>query len=94
MTTAHTVLPGTASGPVLATTEGLSFWGGVDPATARVIDAHHPLHGASVAGEIHSATAGAQGQVGAGLHPGRRGLFAKAVSLPRRQYHLTEDATT
>jgi len=33
-------------------------------------------------------------QVGAGLHPGRRGLFAKAVSLPRRQYYLTEDAPT
>ena len=30
----------------------LSFWGGVDPATARVIDAHHPLHGAVVAGAV------------------------------------------
>jgi hypothetical protein len=48
--TASVVLAGTASGPVLATPEGLSFWGGVDPATARVIDAHHPLHGESVAG--------------------------------------------
>ncbi|MCC5973256.1 MAG: aconitase family protein [Rubellimicrobium sp.] len=52
MTDARTVLPGTAAGSVLATTEGLSFWGGVDPATARVIDAHHPLHGASVAGAV------------------------------------------
>ena len=30
----------------------LSFWGGVDPATAGVIDVHHPLHGASIAGGI------------------------------------------
>lgn len=50
--TAQSVLPGTASGSVLATTEGLSFWGGVDPATASVIDQHHPLHGGNVAGKV------------------------------------------
>ncbi|SNR33519.1 predicted aconitase subunit 1 [Paracoccus sediminis] len=50
--TALSVLPGTAEGPVLATTEPLSFWGGVDPATGRIIDVHHPLHGRSVTGCI------------------------------------------
>ncbi len=40
------VLAGEAAGPILAATEPLSFWGGVDPATGRVIDVHHPLHGA------------------------------------------------
>ncbi len=50
--TALALLPGHAQGPVLACEEGLSFWGGVDPATGRVIDAHHPLHGASLAGTI------------------------------------------
>lgn len=49
---ARAVLPGHAAGPVLAATEGLSFWGGVDPATARVIDTHHPLVGKSVAGAV------------------------------------------
>lgn len=49
---ARIVLPGNAEGRVLATTEGLSFWGGVDPATARVTDAHHPLRGQSVAGRV------------------------------------------
>jgi predicted aconitase with swiveling domain len=44
-----TIIPGQAEGPVLACDEGLSFWGGVDPATGRVIDAHHPLHGHSLA---------------------------------------------
>jgi len=43
---------GTARGPVLACEEGLSFWGGVDPDTGVIIDAHHPDHGASVAGKI------------------------------------------
>ncbi len=52
MMIAQSVAPGAAEGPVLATGAGLSFWGGVDPATARVIDAHHPLHGASVAGAV------------------------------------------
>ena len=46
------VLPGRASGPVLAASEGLSFWGGVDPATGRVIDAHHPWHGENLAGRV------------------------------------------
>ncbi len=53
--TNHTVVnivEGAAEGPVLATSVGLSFWGGVDPTTAFVIDAHHPLQGASVAGAV------------------------------------------
>jgi predicted aconitase/predicted aconitase with swiveling domain len=49
---AQLILPGEASGPVLATDEPLSFWGGVDPATGLVIDVHHPLHGRSVTGRI------------------------------------------
>ena len=46
------VLPGTASGPIVATTEPLSFWGGIDPATGSVIDIHHPLHGRCLSGAI------------------------------------------
>lgn len=46
------ILPGEASGPVLATDEPLSFWGGIDPATGLVIDVHHPLHGRSVTGRL------------------------------------------
>ncbi|MGL4967203.1 MAG: aconitase X [Inquilinus sp.] len=46
------LLTGTASGPIVAMDEGLSFWGGVDAATGRVIDVHHPRHGASLAGAV------------------------------------------
>ncbi|MDQ0512445.1 cis-3-hydroxy-L-proline dehydratase [Ancylobacter amanitiformis] len=46
------LLGGSARGPVVAMAEGLSFWGGVDPATGRVIDVHHPCHGVSLAGAI------------------------------------------
>ncbi|WP_334223660.1 cis-3-hydroxy-L-proline dehydratase [Paracoccus onchidii] len=41
-----------AQGPVLALSEGISFWGGVDPSTARIIDAHHPAYGADMTGKI------------------------------------------
>ncbi len=46
------IVAGDAAGAVLASDKGLSFWGGVDPATARVIDAHHPLAGADVSGRV------------------------------------------
>lgn len=47
---ARSILPGTAEGPILATTEPLSFWGGIDPASGKIIDVHHPLHGQSIRG--------------------------------------------
>ncbi|MEM9974986.1 MAG: DUF126 domain-containing protein, partial [Pseudomonadota bacterium] len=48
----QSIVPADASGEVVCTTEGLSFWGGVDPATGVVIDAHHPLKGRSLTGKI------------------------------------------
>jgi cis-L-3-hydroxyproline dehydratase len=50
VTDAIAIMPGRARGPVLASLEPLSFWGGVDPASGRVIDARHPLHGACISG--------------------------------------------
>jgi predicted aconitase/predicted aconitase with swiveling domain len=41
-----------AAGDVLACQEGLSFWGGVDPDTGVIIDAHHPDCGVSLAARI------------------------------------------
>ena len=49
---ARSILAGTASGPIIATLEALSFWGGVDPATGLIIDVHHPLHGTCITGAI------------------------------------------
>ncbi|MDK1385540.1 aconitase X [Sinorhizobium sp. 8-89] len=49
---ARSILGGTARGPIVGTVEALSFWGGVDPATGRVIDVHHPLHGSCLTGGI------------------------------------------
>lgn len=50
--TALSILPGVAEGPVVASDEPLSFWGGVDPATGMVIDVHHPLHGRTITGSV------------------------------------------
>lgn len=44
--------PGTATGSALVLSEPLSLWGGLDPATGRVIDAHHPQRDAQAAGRI------------------------------------------
>lgn len=43
---------GTAEGPVLALAEPLSFWGGFDGASGKVIDRFHPQHGACLSGTI------------------------------------------
>jgi predicted aconitase/predicted aconitase with swiveling domain len=49
---ARSILSGMASGPIIAAGEALSFWGGVDPASGKVIDVHHPLHGVTITGGI------------------------------------------
>lgn len=49
---AQRIQAGEARGPVLATQEPLSFWGGVDPASGIIIDVHHPLHGQCLTGAI------------------------------------------
>ena len=49
---ARSLLSGTAQGPVIASEEALSFWGGVDPGTGRVVDVHHPLRGVYLTGGV------------------------------------------
>ena len=46
------VVAGTGRGEALVTDEPLSFWGGVDPRTAEVIDRRHPLSGQCLAGRV------------------------------------------
>ncbi len=43
---------GEAEGEPLLLTEPLSFWGGLDLATGRIIDAHHPQAGQNITGRI------------------------------------------
>jgi predicted aconitase with swiveling domain len=46
------LLPGTATGKLLRLTDNISFWGGVDPLSGRIIHRQHPQFGESVAGKI------------------------------------------
>jgi predicted aconitase with swiveling domain len=46
------------SGPALVLAEPLSLWGGMDPATGRLIDAHHPQRGAELSGRVVVMPAG------------------------------------
>ena len=52
MTDVRILVAGEASGEVLVLQERLSFWGGIDPATGKIVDVHHPQRGANVAGKI------------------------------------------
>jgi len=36
----------------LVLSEGLSLWGGMDPATGELIDVHHPQRGANLSGRV------------------------------------------
>jgi predicted aconitase with swiveling domain len=46
----RTLAPGQATGGALVLTAPLSFWGGLDPATGRIIDQRHPQRGVPVTG--------------------------------------------
>jgi hypothetical protein len=46
------IAPGRARGAALVLDEPLSLWGGLDPATGRVIELRHPQHGALITGRV------------------------------------------
>jgi predicted aconitase with swiveling domain len=46
------LMPGVAEGDLLALSEPLSFWGGYDATSGRIIDRWHPDHGRSCAAMI------------------------------------------
>jgi predicted aconitase with swiveling domain len=50
--TARVLAPGEADGTALVLSEPLSFWGGVDIATGRIVDRLHPEAGRSVRGTV------------------------------------------
>jgi len=52
------LIAGQASGAVLHASTGLGCMGGVEVATGRIIDGHHPLRGRSVAGRIPAILSG------------------------------------
>ena len=52
------IVPGVATGEVVVLDEPLSFWGGLDPETGRLIDAHHPQAGVTLMGRVLAMPSG------------------------------------
>jgi predicted aconitase with swiveling domain len=51
--TAEILVPGRAGqGEALLLTAPISFWGGVDPKTGRIVDVRHPQHGENISGRV------------------------------------------
>ena len=46
------IYKGIAKGEAIVTTDGISFYGGVDPDTGKVVEVGHELEGQSIAGKI------------------------------------------
>jgi len=63
----RSIIEGTASGDLLVSNTGLSFWGGVDPVNGLIIDQHHPLHNQSVSGKILALPSGRGSCSGSGV---------------------------
>ena len=52
MSSMRVIFEGNAVGDVLKLEEPLSFWGGVDPETSKIIDHAHPQHGETLNGRL------------------------------------------
>jgi len=52
------LVAGSARGTLLVLDEPLSLWGGLDPETGTIIDAHHPQVGTAVTGRILAMPSG------------------------------------
>ncbi len=46
------IYPGQVTGQALVTRMGISFFGGIDPDTGRVVEKGHELEGQSIAGKV------------------------------------------
>lgn len=82
----HALIPGTAQGELVFTDEPLSFWGGYNARDGRIIDLHHALYGANVAGKIFVLPGARGSSTGSGilLESIRLGNAPAAMILKRR----------
>ncbi|OCW55646.1 aconitase X swivel domain-containing protein [Hoeflea olei] len=80
---ARALVHGHASGGMLRLDEPLSFWGGFDSATGKVIDRFHPQHGACLTGLIVAMERGRGSSSGASVlaEAIRRGTAPAALLL-------------
>ncbi len=82
----HALIQGNAQGEVIFTDEPLSFWGGYNARDGMIIDKHHGLYGAHVAGKIFVLPSARGSSTGSGilLEAIRLGNAPAALILKRR----------
>jgi predicted aconitase with swiveling domain len=75
---------GEADGRALVLRQGLSLWGGMDPATGRLVDANHPQVGELLAGRILvlPSTRGSSSSASVLAEAARVGTAPAAILLP------------
>jgi predicted aconitase with swiveling domain len=90
----ETLAPGLAEGPLMRLAEPLSFWGGYDAATGRIIDHRHADHGRACAGAVLALHAGRGSSSGSSVlaEAIRAGTAPAAILLARRDPVLTVGA--
>jgi predicted aconitase with swiveling domain len=86
--------PGEAAGTARVLSEPLSFWGGFDPASGRVIDRRHPQAGAELAGTILvlPESRGSAGTPAGVTEAVRRGTAPLAFVLGKADANVTAGA--
>ncbi|MCG6988644.1 MAG: DUF126 domain-containing protein [Gemmatimonadetes bacterium] len=79
------LVAGSARGPLLCLRAPISFWGGVDPVSGRIVDPRHPDHGVCIAGTVLAvpATVGSSSSSAVMLELLREGTAPAAVLTAR-----------
>jgi predicted aconitase with swiveling domain len=92
--TGITLVPGRAQGPTFVLHEPLSFWGGLDAVTGRIIDRWHPQAGEVISGHALVMEAGRGSSSGSSVlaEALRRGTGPCAILLLTRDAIVTVGA--
>ncbi len=87
---------GDAEGPLLVLDEPLSFWGGFDPQTGRVVDQHHPQAGALAGGTVLALpeTRGSAGTPAGVAEAIRKGCGPVAIITAKKDVNLVAGVMT
>ncbi len=90
------LVDGAVHGEVVRLDEALSFWGGFDAATGRIIDQSHPQHGTSLAGKVVAmpGSRGSSGTPGVLGEAVRRGTGPAAMIITKADINLVAGALT
>lgn len=91
---ATAIVSASVEGPIRVCDEGPSVWGGVNPATGAIVDAHHLRRGRSLAGHIVLMPTGRGSCTGSGVLLGLAvaGTAPRALIFPEGEDIPTLDA--